>query len=461
MSRLGRGKRVGSLLSALIAASCSGGLEPQDRSRPNVVLITIDTLRRDHLSCYGYKHRTTPFLDRLASEAVRFDRAYSTSSWTLPTIVSILTGLGTAAHGMKDGDSTETGRVIGQPVLGRDLVLMPELLRRHGYQTFGLTANEHLQEDLGFARGFDSYRCVGFEPGETLRGPLREIRRRIDPARPYFLWVHYFDPHAPYDSNRPELRGYLDGVGEVDGALLGRVQSLAATEQFLALDLEKEPDALAYARASYDSDIRLVDGWIEDLFQLLEIGKEDLVVLTADHGEEFYEHGGFGHGHTLFEEQLQIPLIVRLPGARHAGETVENRVSVMDVLPFVLEVAGIERPQHLQGRSLLPLIDHDGAVEDRVIRASTARDREIDSLTIDRWKYIQPIGRPEEAMLFDLKSDPGERTNVIDTHPNEARVLRRALAHLNGNSRGRRPMPESVPFPPERLEAMRSLGYVR
>ncbi len=426
-----------------------------------MVLITVDTLRRDHLSCYGYKHRTTPFLDRLASDAVRFDRAYSTSSWTVPTIVSILTGLGTAEHGMRDGDSTETGRVIGQPVLGRELVLMPELLRDRGYQTLGLTANEHLQGELGFARGFDSYRCVGFEPGETLRDPLREIRREIDPARPYFLWVHYFDPYAPYDSNRPELRGYLDGVRELDGALLGRVQSLATTEQFLALDLEKEPDALAYARASYDSDIRLVDGWIEALFDVLEIGRKDLVVVTADHGEEFYEHGGFGHGHTLFEEQLRVPLLVRLPGGSHAGETVGTRVSVMDVLPTILEVAGLEQPRHLQGRSLRPLIEHDGAEADRVIHASTARDSEIESLTIDRWKYIQPIGRPDEAMLFDLESSAGEGTNVIGTHPNEARVLRRALAHLNRNARGTRPAPQDMPFSPERLEAMRSLGYVR
>jgi len=458
---LPQGRRLaGAILCALAAAACSTAPGPVERRSPNIVLITIDTLRRDHLSCYGYARKTTPFLDRLAADAVRFDKAYSTSSWTLPAVVSILTGLDPSAHGMKDGDTDEAGVVVGQPVLGEDLVLLPELLRDRGYQTFGLTANEHLQGNLGFERGFDAYRCLGFKPARALSAPLAEIRARIDPRRPYFLWVHYFDPHTPYDARRPELRAYL-GPKEVSEELLGRVQSLTTAAQLEAWDRQGDRDFLPYAQAAYDSCIRLADRAVATLFEALEIGKEDLVLVTADHGEEFREHGRFGHGHALFEELLQVPLLVRLPGGRHAGETVSSRVSLMDLFPTILEIAGIAPRSNIQGKSLLPLIQDKGAARDRVIHASTVTDVEVDSVTIDRWKYIESQGRPEAAMLFDLESTEGEQRNVIADYPNEAEVLRRALAHLRQNSRRRAPSLQNVPLSPERLEALRSLGYVR
>jgi len=457
---LATGLWLGVVVYAAVTTGCSSGRTLASSHRPNVILITIDTLRRDHVSCYGQGHQTTPFLDRLATQAVRFDRAYSTSSWTVPSVVSMLTSLYSMTHGVRYGYVATTGQVLEQPILGADLELLPEILHDHGYQTFGVTANEHLRGKQGFARGFDRYTCVGFESGVALEEPLREIRARIDSSRPYFLWVHYFDPHMPYDSNRPELLGYLDGVPKVDADALGRVQSLASSEEFQALDLRDNPDAVAYARASYDSDVRLADSFVEDLFDLFEIDPDDLVLVTSDHGEEFYEHHAFGHGHALFEELLRIPLIVRLPGSRHAGRVVGERVSLIDVLPTILDVAGIEPPSPIHGSSMLPLLESGGG-EDHVVYASTAKVDEVRAVMVGSLKMIQPVGYPEQAMLFDLEQDPGEQRNVADERPEELRELRRVMALLR-MSRQRPGVPlDALPVPPERLEALRSLGYVR
>jgi arylsulfatase A-like enzyme len=452
-------KLLGAILLASLLAAPAKAPEPRARRAPDIVLVTIDTLRQDDVSCYGYRHPTTPFLDRLAREAVRFDRAYSTSSWTLPAIVSMLTGLDPAVHGMNDATTDDNGRLIRQPALPGDLAFLPQLLHARGYQTFGLTANEHLRGELGFRRGFDSFLGVGFRSGPSLREPLLEIRRRIDPKRPYFLWVHYLDPHLPYDSNLPMMREYLpDAVGP-DRALLGRVQSANNPAALSNVDRARASEVLSYARASYDSDVRFVDRQVEKLFELLEIGKGALVVVVSDHGEEFMEHGAFGHGHTLFEELLRVPLLVRLPDGRGAGRTIGARVSVMDVFPTVLEAAGIEPPRFIQAASLLPLIERGEPARDRVIHASTLTDVEIDSLTVGRFKYIEPAGKPREAMLFDLDSDPGEHANVIAQYAGEVDGFRRALERLRESSRPEAPS-SRVNFSPELRDAMRSLGYL-
>ncbi|HKQ61091.1 MAG TPA: sulfatase, partial [Candidatus Polarisedimenticolaceae bacterium] len=423
-----------------------------------IVLITLDTLRRDYLSCYGYPHPTTPFLDRLAAGGVRFANAYSPSSWTVPSLVSLLSSLDPTTHGVNYGYTTdEQGVILDQRPLGGELVLLPELLRRAGYRTLGVVASEHLQASLGFARGFDAYRCLGFVSGDRLQPALRQLAAGVDRSRPFFLWVHYFDPHAPYDSDRPELRDYLGGR-ERDPALLRRLQSFSAPEPFAALDLEHEPDALPYVRASYASDVRQADDWVAALFATFQLGADDLIVVASDHGEELHEHGGFWHGHSLYDELLRVPLIVRLPAGRLAGRTVDTRVSLLDVLPTILAAAGLEPAPSAQGRDLLPLAEGRRA-EDAAIHATTGKIEEIEALLVGRFKYVRYLGSGR-TLLFDLVDDPGERHDLSRSRSAELAALHRELAELRMRRRPRIELQAASPMPPERIEALRSLGYL-
>src|SRR5262245_44127118 len=179
------------LLPVLLSPAASTDRPRPATIPPNVVLITLDTLRQDRVSSYGHEHRTTPFLDRLASQGVRFANAYSTSSWTVPSIISLLTSLDPMTHGINYGYSTErAGVILDQSPLGPELVLMPELLKHHGYHTFGVTASDHLQPSLGFSRGFDVYLNRGFVDGEELQESLHAVAARIAHTRPFFVWVH-------------------------------------------------------------------------------------------------------------------------------------------------------------------------------------------------------------------------------------------------------------------------------
>ncbi len=446
------------ILLALQTVACSHRALTVGPRRPNVILITIDTLRRDHVSAYGYPHPTTPFLDSLAAQGVRFDRAYATSSWTVPTVVSILSSLYAMTHGVRHGGVDEAGAVVAQPTLDLEIDILPELLHRAGYQTLGVTANGHLDGRLGFARGFDWYHCAGFIEGDGLREPLREARERIDPERPYFLWVHYLDPHAPYDTEGPRLREFLGT--KPDQAMLAKVCSLEAAEHFQTLDLERQPELLSYVKACYDSDIRFTDRLVASLFDRFDVGPDDMVVITSDHGEEFKEHGRFGHGHALFEELLRVPLIVLLPGREHAGTVVRTRVSLIDLMPTILDVAGIRSPKHAQGKTLLSLVGRRPQ-EDRVTYASTAKVDEIRTVIVGRYKLIHPVDIPGPDKLFDLEADPGEQHDLLSERPELARDLRKAMAIVRMSRRRPGATLDNVPIPPERIAELRSLGYLR
>jgi arylsulfatase A-like enzyme len=458
-TRRGRVRLYGVLALALLAVACSERvLKTVGPRRPNVILITIDTLRRDHVSCYGYPKLTTPFLDSLAEQGVRFDNAYATSSWTVPTTVSILSSLYSMTHGIRWGAADEHGVISEQPIVDLEIDLLPELLHRAGYRTLAVTANGHLDGRLGFARGFDSYHCAGFVSGEALLEPIEEAKKHIDKERPYFLWVHYFDPHAPYDTEGPKLPEFLGK--KPDQAMLKKVCTMSIADQFQTLDVGHDAEAMAYAKACYDSDIRFTDRLVTNLFEQLHIGPDDMVVITSDHGEEFHEHGRFGHGHTVFDELLRVPLIVLLPGRSHAGDVVATRVSLIDLMPTILDVASVDPPKSAQGRTLLPLMGHR-TQEDRVTYASTAKIDEIRTVIVGRFKLIHPVDIPRPDMLFDLENDPGEQYNLIDERPQQARELRKAMAILRMSRRRPGANLANVPIPPERIEELRSLGYLR
>lgn len=423
-----------------------------DARRPDVFLISIDTLRADRVSAYGHERRTTPFIDSLAAEGVRFERAYSTTSWTAPALVSMLTSSYPTRHGVGQGVGAD-GKRGKWEVIPEDLPSLPELFRDHGYRTFGLTANFGLPEERGFGRGFDEYRCVGAVDLEEVRQAAEPWLARLHEGAPWLFWLHLFDPHAPYlararwlDSVEPLPQRRFEAL---DGLPASDLPPLAST-----LDAER----LDYLQALYDSEIRAIDEYIREIFLAVPRAREALVVFVSDHGEEFLEHGGLLHGKTLFEEVIRVPLIVRFPDRRFAGTVHEGPVSIVDILPTLTEAAGIPTPPGIAGANLFGPSAHDPGP--RPLVAELIRGAHLRAWIDGKWKYIADSENPANDALFDLESDPGELRDLAAEEPARGGRYREALVAFVRKGEARLPLAETE-MTPEQAEALRSLGYLR
>jgi arylsulfatase A-like enzyme len=428
---------------------------------PNVVLVSIDTLRADHLGCYGHENPTSPRIDALAASGTRFARAWSTSSWTLPSHVSMLSGRSLLGHG-----------VLGESTIPAGVPMLAEVLRGAGYRTAGFVSAPYLSSQFGFARGFDLYDdfSVPFTPEResreqaqtTVSSPLLypQVERWLrETARaPFFLFVHFFDVHydyvppPPYDTMfDPDYQGTMTGENFHENPRIRPGMPARDLEHLLAL---------------YDGEIRYVDGYIGRTLDLLaELGLADdtLVVLTADHGEEFLEHGDKGHHRTLYEEVVHVPLIVAWPGRLPAGRVIDDPVSIVDVVPTVLELAGLGAPAGVEGMSLVAQM-RGGPAPDREIVAELYRKATLNMQVAVRRgdaKLIQSLNFPQRE-FYDLASDPGEqRSRLGDGEPARlTRDLARWLAATWPAHRALSAGPRTVALDQGRVDALRALGYV-
>jgi arylsulfatase A-like enzyme len=447
--------RVRILLLAIAIGPVACAPEPEAPAasrppeRPDVLLISVDTLRSDRVSSYGHERLTTPFIDGLAAEGVRFQRAYSTTSWTAPALASMLTSAYPIRHGVGQGVRGRAWEAI--PV---DLPTVAELFRDHGYRTYGLTANFGLPAERGFGRGFDRYECVGAVDLEVVRETFSSWLPDLQAGSPWLFWLHLFDPHAPYLA-----RGrWLDTVEPVPTERFPDLDALPA-HKLPSIARELDPPRLDYLRALYDSEVRAVDDFVREIFERLPRARNALVVVVADHGEEFLEHGGVLHGRTVFEEVVRIPFIVRFPDRRLAGTVSGGPVSLIDVLPTLAAAASIPIPSQVAGTNLF----RDRGVHEtaeRPIVAELIRGGDIRAWIEGRWKYIAPVQRPEGGSLFDLESDPGEATNLAASHPDlvlgfAERLASFVVAHTPSTP------PAVTPATEEQVDALRDLGYMR
>lgn len=450
---------------ALLWAGCeaSSSPTPEERlapaPRPDVVLLTVDTLRQDRVSAYGYPKNTTPFLDALARDGVRFTRAYSTSSWTVPALVSMLTSLDPTSHGIQHGFVTESRELVRQEMLLPEHRTLAEILRDHGYRTFGVTANGHLRRSHGFDQGFDRYRCLGFASAETLARKVDEWTAEIRAAEPYFLWAHYFDPHGPYEPRQPHLDELSAQDPPLNAGVVARIAALARRSDYDTVDL-RDPDVRRAMGALYDGEVHYTDGAIETLFRTLGIGDDALVIVTSDHGEEFLDHDDIWHGHSLYEELVLVPLIVRLPGGRHAGRVVDEPVSLLDIAPTIAAYLDIETPDRFQGLDLLGFLQ-DGPARSRPIHATLTKVRTLEALYSGGYKYIRDLDHSENSQLFDLRRDPREQHNLIGDDVRRAQSMALELRSLIERRREFRLDTESLALSVEEVEELRSLGYIQ
>lgn len=452
-------------LLALAAAVCLLGCQPQ--RDPNVLLVVIDALRPDHLGCYGYARDTSPRLDALALRGVLFTDATSPASYTRAAVPSIFASVYPGAHGV-------FSQAKNVEVLSDEYTTLAETLKARGYRTAAFMPNPSLHRTFNFDQGFDLYNDdfpAGEGPEHEVHETARKINDRVlrwlrgDREKPFFAYLHYRDVHGPYVPP-PPYDTLFPRTGE--GRLLTR-----AEYQAQPLDIRRPRryrDLDSYITL-YDGEIRYTD---DQIAQLLDTLKKEgfldhtVIVVTADHGESFLEHGYWTHGTDLYEEQIRVPLLLVLPGDRHAGRRVETPVQTVDIYPTILSLLDLEIPAVLQGESLFDAIEGD-ADPDRPIFSEARVNRhkrpagggQFVSVRAGAWKLI--FNRTKRsAELYNLRDDPGEKNDLVAREPERARELLRHLkAYDEDNARrshwrkGQEALPEDV------VEGLRSLGYVQ
>ncbi len=393
----------------------------------NLILIVVDTLRYDHLSFAGYPRPTTPELDRWVDSGTSFDRTWATSSWTLPSMASLLTGTFADTHGA--GRKSPDGRGEGGfSRLDERLETLSGLLAENGLATGAIVNNPFLRAQFGLGRGFSDYDEGTTKPGnsrhrladETVDVALDWIARQQE--NPFFLLVHIFDPHMRYDAPEPFRGKFTEPLG-------GRYSLPVVLPRKIRKRAPRVPaDEREFIIAAYDEEIAFVDLEIERFFRTLEernVWDTSLVVLTSDHGEELFEHDGFEHGHALWEEVLRVPLVLWGPGVEPARRS--EPASLADVMPSVLDALGIAAPSEVEGLSLWPATT-GGAVADRdrsLFVTSTLYGASRRAVVRFPWKLS--LGPGPADRLFDLSSDPREASDLSKRRPEVASRLRQTV----------------------------------
>lgn len=373
--------------------------------RPNVVLISIDTTRPDHLGCYGYGKNTSPHIDRLAGAGIRFANARTQTPWTLPSHMSLMTSMLPSHNGM----DWYTG------ALSSEIPMLAQILKKHEYKTAGLVNDAQMMAVWGFNRGFDLWREF---PESTPEGNCENITKqalqwlRTSTAHPFFLFLHYYDPHAPYD---PPQRFKEKFGSSLSGQEAFRLQKRA---KFPSGKLP-EPKLWAEVVGSYDGEIAWLDEELGKLFEGLP--DNTLVVLFSDHGEAFKEHGRTDHGASLYDEEVRSVLIMRHPRLLAQPKVVEQPVMLMDVAPTILRLCDIEPPPHYEGTDLGPLWQGK-TLPDRLI-LSENKTTYVGSMQkmamLGDWKFIYSVldGKQE---LYKM---PDEQTDLSKKEMPMAKVL--------------------------------------
>lgn len=407
------------LLAALLAAGCGA---PGER-RPDVLLVTVDTLRADRLGVYGYDRGTSPELDRFAAGAVVFEAAQAQTSWTLGSLASLITARWVSDLGIRDFRSR----------LAADETTLAEVLAAAGYRTGAVGTHVVFQEKYGLVQGIpepdeelvrasfeESHRAVTSE--RVSDAALAWIAARSRDAAPWFLWLHYFDPHIPYLRHPGFTERFGDGGSE-----------------------------------RYDGEVAFTDFHLGRVLRAAAAGDRPLVAaVTSDHGEEFLDHGGREHGHTLYQELVRAPLLVSAPG--FAPARVPERVRLVDLAPTLCELAGLPGALRGRGRSLVPLMRGEGEAGERPCLAELAlrEPTAADALVLGRWKVVVPRsgGAPE---LYDLERDPRELRDLAPTSPERVAELAALLEAQRGAPRT---APSPLELDEEELRVLSDLGYL-
>ncbi len=476
---------IAAVVVALLAAAWAGGaqLKPPPApaplppraappaGAPNVVLIMVDTLRADHLSCYGSTAVKTPHIDALAADGLRWTSAFSQASWTRPSVATILTGLYPSSHGAVHKADRLPDRVD----------TLAEVLGRAGYHTVGFADNANVSQAFNFQQGFDEYHYLApdfffaasepaaqlalysglrlvrerflahyvdvhhyYQPAEVVTAEVRRWLDRGARDEPFFLFAHYMDPHDPYFAHPFNGEGYA------------RVAH------------PNPPPALAERlHHLYEGEVAYLDEHLGVLFDDLKrrgLYDRTLVVLTADHGEEFREHGGWWHGTTLYDEQIHVPLIAKPAGGHALAQVRDELATSLDIAPTIVAAAHAKPPAAMQGH-VLPLDGGAAPARESTFAEEDLEGNVLQAVRTRAWKLVtanpgNPRGlAPEE--LYDLPRDPGEHQNVIASTPAEADAMRAALGRSVLEAREHGGASEQIGMDPATKARLKALGYTQ
>lgn len=436
--------------------SGSHGRSPS-AARPNVLLIVADTLRADRLGCHGSTLGATPQLDAFATESVRFARAYAHAPWTLPAFASLFTSLSPPQHGAG-------GRLGEFRGLRPDVRAVAEVFHDAGYATAEITNIDFLAERFGMTQGFQH---VDFVPTDNVEG--RRAAQTTDAAlrwlraartQPFFLFVHYFDPHLTYDPPVDYRQRFAAPEDQGDTHwLFGTVPQMIAYRQG---KLTIDAPTIRRAEKLYNGEVAYTDAEVGRLIAALrdmQLADSTIIVFTADHGEEFLDHGGFEHGHTLYEELVHVPLLIRYPAHLKPG-VAESVVRHIDVAPTLCALAGIQPDPTFAGQDLLDVVGIDPPVDRPVLFEGNFWGPPYRGWLHDAYKLI--VDPHQNVALFSMHDDPGETTDLSGTAAERLRTaqadLELAMKELHAPDAG-----GGVPLQltPEETRRLRSLGYLR
>jgi arylsulfatase A-like enzyme len=437
----------------------------------NVILISVDTLRADHLGCYGYDRATSSHIDTLASDGVTFLNAYASSPWTLPSHISLMTSLHGVNHQVAYEDES----------LDPSIPTLADILRMNQYYCAALTGGGFVSAQYGFSKGFNSYSDEGGilrqDSAEHLfHSALRWLEREKDKG--FFLFLHTFQPHSPYACPTPYRSAFLGENARwrhIDlisylGGMPGIYRELPENDRRNIIDL-------------YDGEIRYTDETLIGplIAALKDMGLYDrtLIVFTSDHGEEFFDHHGWGHGHSLYDESLKVPLIIKFPDSRFQGRKIADMVPLVDIFPTILEEAGIEYADlDIDGQSLFPLITGEekgdrGFLADLAANVLASRIPQRISMSQGKEKlilnremspedlgfFITPPPVLDPVEFYDLAQDPDERRNIVEERAASANRIIRRIDEVYKAARKRKT--GKLTMGEELRKQLKALGYIR
>ena len=470
------------------SASSAGALGVRPRG---VILIQVDTLRRDHLDVYGYERETAPVLSRLAGQGATFRRTTAQATWTKVSTPSTMTSLYPLSHGVRDfADRLPAGAET-----------LAEQYRAAGYATLAyssvLFTGQFSNMHQGFEELHESGSAASTPSSKTAREYVDRLSEWLGTHRdvPFFVFLHVFDPHDPFEPREPYATMWADPAHKAEHEEQLEDVREHIEDQILrqfgmpdrrALEAaEIDPEAyVSYDQDWYDGSIRGMDvelGRLVERLRTLGLDDDTLIVFMSDHGEEFLEHDRMFHGQTVYNELTQVPLVMRWPGAIPSGVVVDENVQLIDIMPTLLDLSGLPHPSGLQGRSLLPFIaPGDGPVASWVSRPSFSEkaataggaapppaDTESYAVIDEDWLLIHNRERGDgtpEFELYDVASDPLNLTNLADAQADVVERLAREIDRWHRIAEQAR-LPDDAEatagLSQEQLERLRSLGYIR
>lgn len=443
-------------------------------SRPDIIVILVDTLRADYLGAYGFIGPISPHLDRLAEESIRFDRCISAAPWTKPSVASLFTSLLPETHRVLDhrgfyARDVSSGLKTG--ALPEQAITLAEILSKNGYRTAGWSANGWINDRLGFAQGFEVFHGTPSDDRNLLNAdeilrPAFDWLMSASDRRPAFLYLHLMDTHGPWRWNPEEWDLLRKSPSLGWDREISRSEMIDGKELARFIGRDKLGNQLSLWRGAYAAGVRVMDMRVGAFLDKLRSSgrfNKSLIVFTADHGEELLDHGGWGHGWSLHSHQTRVPLLIRLPGGDTKGRVEGMTVSGLDLMPTLLSAAGVSGGLSIQGRNLWNRLVGEELEEGPfwAVAQGVKSNHRMVSLENGRFKLIweYPDG---SRFLYDQERDPMERHNLAESRPDLLEALEQRLIERMKWQQERPELLETgVELTQEEIERLRLLGYLK